>query len=108
MNTNLLAQTRQGMIAAGRTNHLSNVLLKANVGLKRTTFDPSKAADRLQYAHFLAEGKWVDGKSFTCEAPYPTVPATVERKLLNHFLKPELAKVAQGNEPKIVDIRKAA
>jgi hypothetical protein len=107
MNTNTLTATREGMIRAGRTNHMSNVLLRANVGLKRRPFNPNSAVDRMQYARFMTEGKWVDGQSFNCEAPYPSVPATVERKLLAHFLKPELVKVANRIET-VVDIRKAA
>lgn len=105
MNTNQLAPVQERMVTAGRTRHLSHVLMQARPGLKRTVFDPSKPADRLQYAKFMAEGKWADGKSFVCEAPYPTVPQAVERKLLEFFLKPELQKIAQ---PSIVPILKRA
>lgn len=95
MITTSFSETRKSMIAAGRTNHLSNVLLGANVGLQRKTFDPTSQADRLQYARFLTQGKWVGSKSFTCEVPYYRVPTTVERKLLNHFLQPELIEVGK-------------
>jgi hypothetical protein len=110
MITNQLAPVQARMVASGRTRHLSHVLMQARPGLKRTVFDPSKQADRLQYARFMAEGKWVDGKSFVCEAPYPSVPQAVERKLLEFFLKPELAKINQpiAPAPSVVPIRKRA
>jgi hypothetical protein len=105
---NTLAQAQHQMVKNGRTNHLSNVLMKAQVGLKRKAFDPAAPADRMQYAHFMEHGVWKDGKSFHCELPFNTVPVTVQAKLLRHFLKPELSKVAMLQKDNIVDLRKAA
>jgi hypothetical protein len=90
---NVLNQSRDAMVAAGRTKHLCNFLMQAKVGLKRKVFDPTSVADRQQYAHFMVKGQWKDGKSFQTELPFSTVPTTVQTKLLRHFLKAELAKV---------------
>jgi len=90
---NSLSIVRDKMIEAGRTRHLSNVLMKANVGLKRKPFIPTNSVDRLQYAYFIETGKWKDGQSFTVELPYNTVPATVQAKLIRQFLRVELEKV---------------
>ncbi len=110
--TDTFAATRARMITAGRTNHMSNVLMRANVGLKRKVFDPTSGADRLQYAYFMETGKWKDGKSFQVELPYSTVPQTVQSKLLRHFLKAELAKVGnvidQPVPQNVVELRKSA
>lgn len=101
----ILTQHRQQQIAAGRTKHLSHVLMQADVGLKRKDFDPSSAADRLQYAYFLETGKWQDGKAFNVELPYANVPTTVQAKLVRHFLQRELAKVS-GETVRLVSLSK--
>lgn len=85
-----LSEARERMVEQGRAKHLCKTLMEGAVGLRRKVFDPASFEDRLHYARFLEQGRWVDGRSFECEAPYMSVPETVREKLLAHFLRREL------------------
>jgi hypothetical protein len=92
-----LSSVRGKMVEAGRTGHICKVLAIGNYALKREKFDPANSEHRQVYADFLVTGRW-NGRSFFIETPAITVPRTCERKLVDHFLKQELATARQASQ----------
>jgi hypothetical protein len=62
-----------------------STLLKS-IETPRAIFDPASVTDQTAFLVFLKTNRWL--KKYAVEWPSVTVPATIERKLLLHFLKP--------------------
>lgn len=75
-----------------KTGHVSAALESAR--LERVVFDPRNVRHRAAYLAYMQTGKWPI--YFHAELPHITVPATVEHKLLKHYLEGQKAVVEQA------------
>jgi hypothetical protein len=103
----VLERVRAAMIAEGRDGHVAGSfhrsILVGEEGVKpdngswrtqRVKFDPRSPSHRLSYANFLETGKWTI--HFEVVLPYTNVPQMIEKMLLEHVLRAELARVRKA------------
>lgn len=54
---------------------------------KRVHFDPTNKEHVRDYALYRKNSNWSNGCKYILERPFFNVPAMIDHKLLNHFLK---------------------